>query len=1006
MRIPGLGRLYGWGRDVIPLRWRRAIRRRFPVERLFGIRKTVFGPALPPSPREERPGRPDVFLLSHGEWNFRRQRPQQLASALGKIGGRVFFAELGAAGPGSPEPGVVLFPVAGARREDLYDRALEGSRLAAAIESIRSAAATFSVRHAVVLVELPYWRPLADALRAELGWKIAYDCIDDHEAFSTVRKPFVQEEERRLARDSDLVLASSKKLVEKMSSLHERVLLLRNAADFDFFSGASTRPAGQRPRLGYFGAVSEWFDLDLVTRVAQRRPEWDFEIVGSTFGSEAQKVRLPNVRFVGEVSYAKLPGLLSAFDVSMIPFRIGPLIEATNPVKVYEMLASGKPVVATPIPELRALAADGLVRLASGAEEFEAALADALAEDDPAVRARRVEFARTNSWTSRAEELRARMRSLFVPASVVVVTYESLEYNRACLSSLLSETDWPNLELIFVDNGSKDGTREWLLGECAHTPELRVIANDANLGFAPAVNRGLAAASGARLCLLNNDTVVTRGWLSGLLAHLERDPKLGMVGASTNEIANEARVPVSYQSLSELRDWAREFTQRNRNQLISMPMLAMFCTAFRRSLFDEVGPLDERFSVGMFEDDDYSRRVLLAGYELACARDSFVHHRGRASFEKLGEEKYLEIYRSNEERFRQKWGGVPRSLSGPGSLPEALRGAQPVIVFPPTIGWNVTLVQRPHHLARAFARLGTRVVFDCGDHPADAFAGFREVEPGLHLFRGEPGELRALEHPIVWSFAYNFPARSEWPAARIVYDCIDHLDVFPHPKRDLRRRHEGALREADAVFAVSRPLLAEMAAARPDAKYLPNAVEFDRFDAVPARRDSGPPVAVYVGALARWVDFELLAAVARDHPDWEFRLYGEILDGRFESSGVTKLRNVIFRGACAHDSIPDVLAAADVGLIPFRVTPETNCVSPIKLYEYLAAGRPVVSSPMEETRTIPGVWTAATRIEWRQALSEALAASKDEGFRARIRGFARENDWSARARQALAHLVY
>jgi len=115
---------------------------------------------------------------------------------------------------------------------------------------------------------------------------------------------------------------------------------------------------------------------------------------------------------------------------------------------------------------------------------------------------------------------------------------------------------------------------------------------------------------------------------------------------------------------------------------------------------------------------------------------------------------------------------------------------------------------------------------------------------------------------------------------------------------------------------------------------------------------------------------------------------------------------VKFRGAVENAAVPDVLSDADVGLIPFRVTPVTNCVSPIKLYEYLAAGKPVVSTPMDEARAIPGVWTAETPAEWSRALAEALAASKDETFRAKIRGFARENDWSERARRALALLVY
>src|SRR6185369_249029 len=173
----------------------------------------------------------------------------------------------------------------------------------------------------------------------------------------------------------------------------------------------------------------------------------------------------------------------------------------------------------------------------------------------------------------------------------VIVTYGNLAFNRTCLESILTRTAWPSIELVFVDNASADGTREWLERERAACPvSMKVIANAGNRGFAAAVNQGLAAAEGEFLCLLNNDTAVTEGWLSALVGHLEGDPGLGLVGSSTNEIANEAKIPAGYAGLGQLDAWARDFTRRNRGRLVPIPMLAMFCVAMRRSVWTEIGP--------------------------------------------------------------------------------------------------------------------------------------------------------------------------------------------------------------------------------------------------------------------------------------------------------------------------------------------------------------------------------------------------------------------------------
>jgi glycosyltransferase involved in cell wall biosynthesis len=327
-------------------------------------------------------------------------------------------------------------------------------------------------------------------------------------------------------------------------------------------------------------------------------------------------------------------------------------------------------------------------------------------------------------------------------------------------------------------------------------------------------------------------------------------------------------------------------------------------------------------------------------------------------------------------------------------------------VFLPSIPWNAALVQRPHHLARAIARAGHPVVF-LSEDAGDRFDGFADVEENLFLYRGPRETLAPLRRPFLWSVAYNVPAPSEWPEGRLVYDAVDHLAVFPYPLRRMRAGQRRGLARAEHVFAVSRGIREELAGERPDAVYLPNGVDAASFAGVPgaAPRPGDRPAAVYVGALARWFDFALLAEVARALPGWDFRLYGEALDGAWGRSPAAGLDNVAFFGARAHAEVPRLLAEANVAIIPFVVSPVTAFVSPIKLYEYFAAGKPVVSSPMPETEAFAEVRTARGAAEWVAALGEALAASHDRTFTARLRALGRANDWSARGREALRHLL-
>jgi len=240
--------------------------------------------------------------------------------------------------------------------------------------------------------------------------------------------------------------------------------------------------------------------------------------------------------------------------------------------------------------------------------------------------------------------------------SVVVVCHDGLPFTKLCLASLLDCTLDPSLEVVVVDNGSRDGTAGYLDALAAQVPCVRVVRNDENRGFPAAANQGLAAARGGTLVLLNNDVVVPEGWLAPLRRAL-RDAGVGLAGPATNRIGTEAEVECDYATLDELRAWAARRAQAHRDELHDMRMAAMFCVALRRDTWESVGPLDEAFGIGLLEDDDYAERVRAAGLRVVCAEESFVHHFGEASFGALvasGERERL--LHENRERFAAKHG--------------------------------------------------------------------------------------------------------------------------------------------------------------------------------------------------------------------------------------------------------------------------------------------------------------------------------------------------------------
>jgi len=246
--------------------------------------------------------------------------------------------------------------------------------------------------------------------------------------------------------------------------------------------------------------------------------------------------------------------------------------------------------------------------------------------------------------------------TLFEGTSIIIPSYNQVDYLKQCIESISEHTHLP-YEIIVVDNASTDGTADFLR-KAGSSIRHRIL--EANRGFAGAVNIGMMMAKGKTMLLLNNDTVVTENWLDNMLDCLNSDPKIGMVGPVTNYISGDQRIEVPYKDVRDMPGFARHFNAKDSGKWQRTDRLTGFCLLFRRELWERTGYLDEGYTIGNYEDDDYNIRVRLQGYSLVIARDTFIHHYGSVSMKELGE-RFIEVNDHNLQFYMEKWGN-PQDL--------------------------------------------------------------------------------------------------------------------------------------------------------------------------------------------------------------------------------------------------------------------------------------------------------------------------------------------------------
>nr|MDQ2680793.1 glycosyltransferase family 2 protein [Candidatus Eremiobacteraeota bacterium] len=313
---------------------------------------------------------------------------------------------------------------------------------------------------------------------------------------------------------------------------------------------------------------------------------------------------------------ASLDGAIADFTMRMVPLRL-----ATRAVS--------KDIGSLPMVAQDALFADKYNHPVSAVLNSESALIEGILRDVP-----------------------KRVRGL---VSIVMLSWNAPQFTKMALESIRSYTK-PPYELIIVDNGSREDTTGWL----QTLDDVTVVYNSTNRGYAAGNNQGIARAKGDFVVLLNNDVVVTEGWLEGLLDAFDRIPGLGVSAPRSNIVAgHQVVVDASYQDMPAMHDYAAQRRRRWKRHGYITDRAIGLCLCIDRRVIDEVGGIDESFGVGNFEDDDFCLRIRGARYRIYICDDVFIHHFGSQTFA-ANKVDWQQTMHENWKKFAAKWDLPPQ----------------------------------------------------------------------------------------------------------------------------------------------------------------------------------------------------------------------------------------------------------------------------------------------------------------------------------------------------------
>jgi glycosyltransferase involved in cell wall biosynthesis len=277
-----------------------------------------------------------------------------------------------------------------------------------ALWKLRRAFRKLSISSPILWFTVPHPGYLAGRLDERL---VVYYCVDDYAALPHVNAVEVAAMDDGLSQRADLLFAVSTKLVATKQQKSRNVVYSPHGVDAEHFGRAANQaePVAEgvrdilHPVIGFFGPLDVKVDFDLLEYLATQRPQWSILLIGNIVSDISHLLRLPNIHAVGAVKYENLPEWARAFDVCIIPFIPGVLMDSVNPLKLKEYLAMGRPVVTIPMGEVASFGTH--ISIAKNKEEFLAAIDKELATDSDEKRSQRMQLIKADTWDARVEKV-------------------------------------------------------------------------------------------------------------------------------------------------------------------------------------------------------------------------------------------------------------------------------------------------------------------------------------------------------------------------------------------------------------------------------------------------------------------------------------------------------------------------------------------------------------------------------------------------------------------------